>query len=206
MQCTQSIDPAELGGALIHAGLEENLARNMLKTPYAQETVALLHKYFLGVPKPLKRLFLEKKIVIPECNGMETIAELKDICYYIDEKFSSINLPGKPTPPTDVAIYELEENVMLHVATEYLTAEPQELYFEQSQIHHFLREHQSYLVGHPGSNLFLFCNEQECYVISVRIDINNELCINLYHHNAYITSLLISDKFRLFFPDPDAEK
>ena len=101
-----------------------------------------------------------ESIVIPACDGSESLASADDVFNYIDGDFKNwdLDFTGEATPETPASIYEMAEDANLKGMFSSLGADLDRLAFSQHQIKKFVQEKKTAkgLRGDGYATFFLF--------------------------------------------------
>lgn len=106
----------------------------------------------------LKNISGDKQIVIGETDGIETLANASDLFTgFLDSDFEAYgtNVPGKPTKPTPVEVFEQVKDGDFKTIYDGLR-NLDDLCFEQAQIKAFPRDHSAWLHPKGWATFFLF--------------------------------------------------
>lgn len=120
----------------------------------------------------LERLFADKLITIPACDGEKMIAEAGSVfTEHVDRRFRGVREAGENTPKTTVALYELKHRATFVEMFGSLSADTKSLCLTQSQIIEFCRKYRNCL--HPDWAMFFLFRSGGCFLVAGVI-VNNE--------------------------------
>lgn len=117
----------------------------------------------------LRLLYADRTIVIPTCDGTQTIAQAKGTFPYgIDSDFKNWELDksGGATGETAVQVHELAQNATFAKMFGSLGADLNKLCLTQHQIKTFCEQHTSWLRTDGYATFFLF-KEGEQFVVAI---------------------------------------
>lgn len=115
-----------------------------------------------------------QRIIIPACDGSQSIARATETFAWIDPDFNDWKLeyPGQPTHETPVRVFEQQENATFKEMVKSLRVGKNKLCFEQDQIIAFCKTHKEWLREGGGGTFFFFKKGRNFFVagVSVRAD------------------------------------
>lgn len=113
-----------------------------------------------------------ENIIIPACDGSETIASTKEIFAYIDHDFEKygLNKPGKTTVEMSVKVYETAKNEVTFVQMfGSLGADLDKLCLSQHQIISFCKSDMEWLCADGNATFFLLKSGGQFFVVRVSV-------------------------------------
>lgn len=158
--------------------LAENpeLVRRLLAVLRGQAEIVMKKLY------NLRRLFEDKKFMLPETDGKEILGKASDVFVYIDSDFRNYdcNVTGQPTKETEVAVYEMVKDGSFADIFGGFGADLDRLCLTQTQIKKFVQDHRDALRTEGYATFFLFKEHNEFFVARVRLDSGGALMVDVY--------------------------
>jgi hypothetical protein len=115
---------------------------------------------------------LTSNLLLPSNNGRQNIATAgKVFPVGIDSDFThwGLNKPSTPTPAARTAVYEMQKSGTFNTLFTSLSSDVKKLCLTQAQIVQFCTSHTEWLRTDGYGTFFLFEENGECFVASVRI-------------------------------------
>ncbi len=113
-----------------------------------------------------------ERLMLDACDGKQTIAKAQDMFSWIDSDFASwgTDVEGKPMPEASVSVHEMVEDANFAKMFTSLSGDVGSLVLTQSQIRNFVTKYRAWLRTDGWATFFLFQENDELFVASVRLD------------------------------------
>jgi hypothetical protein len=105
----------------------------------------------------LRLISSEAELMLDACAGQRTIAGATDVFSNISSDFKNwaTDVPGKATPETPVAVYELAEDATFTRMFRSLENDEWKLVLQQDQVLNFVEKYRNWLRRHDWATFFL---------------------------------------------------
>lgn len=165
-------------------GTMENIYR--LATPEGSETLEAVARIIAGKIKKIQNEYLNlisigKTIKLDAVDGLETLANAKDVFLYIDSDLKNwdTDKKGPVTDKTPVQVYEMAKNANFAQMFGSLSPDLHKLLLTQAQIKNFARKHRNWLRTDGYATFFLFKENNHFFVAYMRVRSDGSLGVDV---------------------------
>ena len=149
----------------------------------------------------LKSLSRGESLVLDALDGIETLANAKDVFAYIDSDLINwgADEKGPATEETSVAVYEIAKDATFSQMFDSLSDDLNSLCLTQAQIINFVKKYRSWLRADGYATLFLFKSHGHLFVADVGLgsDGRLEVYVNRFEYSGVWGA---EDRYRLVVP------
>lgn len=131
----------------------------------------------------LRRLFPNDTIIVGAVDGTKTIVRAKEVFtrgVYVNFTRWDLDVSGAPTPDMPVEVYEMVQDGTSFQLFGSLNTDLGKLCFTQGQIVEFCEKHREHLRTKSYGTFFLFREEEQFFVASVRVEGGGRLRVIVY--------------------------
>lgn len=122
-----------------------------------------------------------EQLMLDACDGKRTIVRASDIFVHIGSHFKNwyMDIAGKATPKTSMAVYEIIEDVNFVRMFTSLSGDVNRLVLTQDQILNFIEKYRNWLRQDDWATFFFFSVGDELFVALTRIFFDGKVRVSV---------------------------